>query len=281
MASNRRILSIEMEAQKLKIKSELDEMTGLLNKTTTEHAMNEALKQGEGRLHVMMVVDIDNFKTLNDTSGHQAGDHVIKIIADLISGLFRKSDIVGRIGGDEFFVLMVDVPNMDIAYNKVNELIQVMRYKPNLTLPEYVTLSIGMADNRKEHMTHGELFKRADGALYQAKTDGKAKYREYGVEPIKMDADERPVVLLMSDNRSVCSVIHGMLPKQIRIIEVLRLQDLQHLQEQDKQKIQMAYVDVSDLKDEVAAQLWKSMGAEVEDTLDRLMGDEEMYAWIC
>ena len=112
MSFNRRMLSIEQEAKKLRIKSELDEMTGLYNKTTTELMMNETLKTGGGQLNVLMVIDIDYFKAVNDSSGHQTGDHVIKIIADLISSLFRKTDIVGRIGGDEFCVLMVDVPSM-------------------------------------------------------------------------------------------------------------------------------------------------------------------------
>lgn len=250
MASNRRMLSIELEAQKLKIKSELDEMTGLYNKTTTEIAMNETLKISDGKQDVLMVIDIDNFKTVNDTSGHQAGDHVIKIIADLISGLFRKSDIVGRVGGDEFCVLMVDVPEISIAHSKVNELIQIMRYKPNLTIPEYVTLSIGVSNNHKRNTTYAELFKEADEALYQAKEAGKAQFREYGVEAVNMEDDNRPAVLLLGNNRSVCSVIHAMIPVQVRIIEALRFEDLEKLSEKDKKRIKLMYVDVSDWKED-------------------------------
>lgn len=258
MASNRRMLSIELEARKLKIKSELDEMTGLYNKTTTELTMNETLKAGSGRLNVLMVIDIDYFKTVNDTSGHQTGDHVIKIIADLISSLFRKTDIVGRIGGDEFCVLMVDVPSMDIVYEKVNELTQIMRYKPNLTIPEYVTLSIGMAANKQKSTTYGELFKKADEALYEAKEGGRAQYREYGVEPINMEHDERPAVLLLSDNRSVCSVIHALMPTQVRIIEALWIGDLEKIDDKDKEKIKFAYIDVSDYEEDMDA-YWKKL----------------------
>ena len=258
MASNRRMISIEMEAQKLKIKSELDEMTGLYNKSTTEIALDETLKGSLGRLHVMLIIDIDNFKTVNDTSGHQAGDHVIKIIADLISSEFRKTDIVGRIGGDEFCAMMVDVPSMDVVYAKVNELIQIMRYKPNLTIPEYVTLSIGIASNEKKGTTYAGLFKKADKALYQAKQGGKAQYREYGVEPITVEEDVRPAVVLFSNERSVCSILHALIPPNIRIIEALRVEDLDKLKAEEKNRVRFMYVDVSG-RDDGSNDLWEKI----------------------
>lgn len=253
LASHRRFVSIELEAQKLRIKSELDQMTGLYNKITTEYMISESLKVDTKRLSVLLVIDVDNFKSVNDTSGHLAGDHVIKIIADLISSHFRKTDIVGRIGGDEFVVLMVDVPSSDVVHRKVNELIQIMRYKPNLTIPENLTLSIGLAGNDKKVMSYSELFDRADEALYRAKEDGKACYREYGVEPIDLDEDDRPVILLISRNRNVCSVIHAIIPQEIRILEALDLEDLKKVKEKDKGRISLIYADVSDYPDEAAA----------------------------
>ena len=256
MASHRRMLSVELEAQKLRIKSELDAMTGIYNKTTSELVINEILKSNSDRLNVLMVIDVDNFKAVNDTSGHQSGDHVIKIIADLISSLFRKTDVVGRIGGDEFVALMVDVPSMDIAHEKINELIQIMRYKPNLTIPEYVTLSIGVATNQRILTSYRDLFQKADEALYLAKQGGKAQFREYGVEPINLDNDNRPAILLLSNNRSVCSIIHSLIPSQIRIIEVLDLEDLMQIEEKERSRIVMMYADVSD-KDDAAAQVWE------------------------
>lgn len=257
MTSNRRMLSIELEARELKVKSELDEMTGLYNKATTELTMNEILKAGSGMLNVLMVIDIDYFKRVNDTSGHQTGDNVIKMIADLISSLFRKTDMVGRVGGDEFCVLMVDVPSMDIVYEKVNELIQIMRYKPNLAIPEYVTLSVGMAANEWKSTTYGELFKKADEALYEAKKSGKARYREYGIEPVNMENDERPAVLLLSDNSCVCSVIHALMPAQVRIIEAFGIDALEKIDEKDKEKIKFFHIDVSDYEGDMDAYLEK------------------------
>lgn len=253
MASNRRIISMELETQKLKIKSELDEMTGLYNKSTTEFSMNETLKMSGGKLNVLMIIDIDNFKTVNDTSGHQAGDHVIKIIANLISSHFRKSDIVGRIGGDEFCVMMVDVPSMSLARDKVNELIQLMRYKPNMAIPEYVTLSIGVASNERLDANYRELFKKADQALYMAKDAGKARFCEYGIPPINMENDERPAVVLFSNNRGVCSTVHALIPERIRVIEVLHFENLRKLSERDKARVAFIYVDVTDINQNASA----------------------------
>lgn len=260
MASNRRMLSIELEAQKLKIKSELDEMTGLYNKATTEAVMDATLQGGRDRLHVMLIIDVDNFKTVNDMLGHQEGDRAIKVIARLIASEFRKTDIAGRIGGDEFCVMMVDVPSMEVVYAKINELLQIMRFKPGINIPEYVTLSIGVATNRKKSMTYAKLFKKADEALYQAKKGGKAQYREYGVEPITMEEDSRPAVMLLSSERTVCSVLHALIPSKIRIIEITDAEDIEYLDAKDKEKVKFMYVDISDEKQNTE-DMWKQLEA--------------------
>lgn len=121
MASNQRMNMILSEAQRMKSRSELDEMTNLYNKSTTEHIIESTLMGSEGRNEVMMIIDIDNFKAVNDTLGHLEGDKVIKEVGNLIAETFRESDIVGRIGGDEFCVLMVDIPDIEIARTKAKQ----------------------------------------------------------------------------------------------------------------------------------------------------------------
>ncbi|MDD3239712.1 MAG: GGDEF domain-containing protein [Lachnospira sp.] len=242
----------------MKTKSELDEMTGLFNKTTTEYTMDGLLKTGEGLLDVLMILDVDNFKTVNDTLGHQTGDDVIKKIANLISSTFRKSDVVGRIGGDEFCVLMNNIPSMDIAYAKLNELIQIMKYKPNLSIPEYVTLSIGVATNEQKSTSYAALFKKADDALYHAKLGGKAQYREYGIEPVKIETDERPVAILISANRNVCSVVHALLPVNIKIAEASSEKEFRQISQEDKKRAVMMYVDVSGIKGDTST-IWNQI----------------------
>lgn len=258
MASSRRLLSVELEAQQLKVKSETDEMTGLLNKSTTEIIIQDRLKKSSGHLDALVVIDIDHFKLVNDSSGHQTGDHVIQIVANLISSRFRKTDYVGRIGGDEFCVLMVDVPSVEIVREKVNELVQIMRYKPNLTIPEYVTLSIGFATNERCNTSYTELFKKADEALLEAKVSGRAQYREYGIEQMVLNDDIRPAVLLLSNNRSICSAVRALLPMQIRVIEVLHLDALESLSDNEKQRVAFIYVDVSDCEKDGSA-YWEQL----------------------
>ncbi|MDD3368759.1 MAG: diguanylate cyclase [Lachnospiraceae bacterium] len=246
LASRKRMVLIAEEAAKMKIKSELDQMTGLLNKPTTEAVSNERLKLADGKLHALLVIDIDNFKSVNDLRGHQAGDHVIKIIADFLSSLFRKSDIVGRVGGDEFLVMMVDIPDMDIARMKVREIIQLMKYKPNLTIDDNISLSIGVAANNREIMTYQELFDKADQALYQAKKAGKACFREYGVEFHQTETDDRQMALLFSRNRNVSSTISALLPDTIRIEECKTMEDLSRISRENIEKLIIVYMDVTD-----------------------------------
>lgn len=187
-----------------------------------------------------------------------AGDHTIRIVADLISSQFRKTNIVGRVGGDEFTVLMVNVSSMRAVRDKVNQLIQIMKYKPNLTLPENVTLSIGVASNGQRACAYQELFQKADEALYLAKQTGKARYREYGVEAVNFADDQRPSVLLVSWDRGVCSAVHTLVPAKLRVIEVLDVADLQCLRSEIRDKVVLTYADVSGENGD-AADFWRDL----------------------
>lgn len=270
MASHQRLLSVELEAEKLKTKAALDQMTSLYNKTTSEKLIEEVLQSKPEELHALILIDIDNFKSINDTSGHLAGDHTIRIVADLISSHFRKTDIVGRVGGDEFIVLMQDVPSLELVRTKVNELVQIMKYKPNLTIPENVSLSIGFVTNDSKPFHYDELFVKADEALYIAKDSGKARYQEYGMEPINLSDDERPTALLLGRNRSVCSAVHALVPIELRIVEVLDLKELKRMKKSTLEECVVIYVDATD-PDEELEEFWKEIskteGIRMENVL--------------
>lgn len=247
MAGRKRFRMVEQEAKKMRIKSELDQMTGLYNKVTAQQMIENELKMYPERLYAMLVIDIDNFKNVNDTAGHLVGDHTIRVVSDLISGHFRKSDVVGRIGGDEFIVLMSDIPSMETAREKVSALIQEMRYKENLTIPEEITLSIGFVGNEDGETDFETLFKRADEALYQVKRSGKAQAKEYGTESGEMDESQKKAVLLLSKNRGVCSTIHALLPKEVTILEAFEPEDLSRLKKEETERIIFAYIDGSEI----------------------------------
>lgn len=256
IAAHQRMISVVKEAEKMKAKSEMDQMTGLLNKTTSENAINHISAEDDGKTNVLIVFDIDNFKSVNDLSGHQTGDHVICVVANLISGMFRKSDIVGRIGGDEFVALMIGVPNMEIVHEKLNRLMQTMKYKPNLSIPDNVSLSIGVASNEGKKSSYEELFQKADEALFRAKENGKACYREYGVEEIDVKDDKRPTALLISENRNICSTVHALIPNSIRIIDMAQLELDSCMESKDLEQLAVIYLDFSDIGDD-GEEVWK------------------------
>lgn len=172
------IINIDAEKQAerlLQDRAERDSLTKLLNK-------NAARKQGEeyfsrfpeGASCAMLIIDLDNFKQINDRYGHLFGDAVLTRAAREIGKLFRNQDIVSRIGGDEFMVLMRGVSDRRLLEERCRRLIQIFQtifrsqgYKLSLSC------SIGIAVSPQHGTSYFELFNHADRALYQAKARGK------------------------------------------------------------------------------------------------------------
>lgn len=176
MLSARDINEIELEQKKLVEAAKLDAMTMLFNRETSMKSIKSVLKNESDRQHALFMLDIDNFKKLNDTFGHRAGDEfLIKLAAELKSR-FRESDIVGRIGGDEFFALMRNVSERVQIERKADDILELIR-----TLSaEYTDInlggSIGISIYPKVGRELDELYSRADIALYKAKRNGKNSY---------------------------------------------------------------------------------------------------------
>lgn len=180
MLSGKDIDAQMKEEQRLIFAAKMDKMTMLLNRETTMEQIRQALQFDSKSVHALYMIDVDNFKALNDTQGHQMGDEFLVAIATEIRKNFRDSDIVGRIGGDEFFALMRNVPGEAEAAVKAQELLEAIQ---NLCA-EYSTVqlsaSIGISlypDNAK---SMEELYAKADDALYQAKRKGKNQFVFYG-----------------------------------------------------------------------------------------------------
>jgi len=116
---------------------------------------------------------MDNFKQVNDTYGHQEGDRFLCRLADAIRGCFRSSDLVGRLGGDEYVIIMKDTPTQAIIAHKAEELRQAIMEVSAQYPEQQVTCSIGIGRYPQDGRTRGELYRCADEALYQAKAAGK------------------------------------------------------------------------------------------------------------
>lgn len=161
---------------KLKERASMDEMTGLLHKTATQHAIDETLLKDPESLYAFFIFDIDHFKEANDQFGHAFGDKVIRLVADTVRSCFRSGDLLGRIGGDEFAVLL-KVPDMNQAESKAAQLNQMLgRDVADGDACWHMSVSIGVAFAPRDGATFKELYHSADSALYETKRGGRNGY---------------------------------------------------------------------------------------------------------
>ncbi|MEG2745591.1 MAG: diguanylate cyclase, partial [Oscillospiraceae bacterium] len=162
----------EQEERMLRL-AQLDQLTGLFNKVTFTQQAQMVLARQYDKLHALMILDIDEFKKVNDESGHTSGDKALKALGDILRGMFRNWDVLGRIGGDEFAIFMTDIPNSACVEKKAEEICAAVR---ELNIDEgkcpHITVSAGIALSSGES-EYEEMFKKADLALYRAKRKGK------------------------------------------------------------------------------------------------------------
>lgn len=166
------------EIQYLTEKAVMDSATGVYNKQTTEEMIKTFLN-GEGKhgKHAMLIIDIDDFKGINDDHGHRVGDAVISALGIKLNHIFRTSDIKGRIGGDEFMILMKDIEGMDLIVNKAKEICQMFKnYEIEKNKWIDFSSSIGIAIYGLDGSTYEELYEAADRALYNCKNYKKGTY---------------------------------------------------------------------------------------------------------
>lgn len=157
------ISDMKEQTDSLKKAVNLDTFTGLYNKEYAITLINEILQKNRHLKHALIVLDIDNFKSFNDNFGHDEGDKVIKEVARKIKNTFRKTDIVGRFGGDEFIVLARDIENEQWMNEKLSGLTHLEIGSASCTN------SIGVSFFPENASEFSDLFKKADTALYQAK----------------------------------------------------------------------------------------------------------------
>ncbi len=172
------------ESRELQDKAETDMLTDLLNKIATEKKIQEYMEnEGKEKYSLMFVLDIDNFKKINDTMGHVFGDEVLSTLGRKIKSEFRINDIVGRTGGDEFVVFLKDLKD-DNTMRK--EAMRVATFFKTFQVGEYVkysaTASIGAAVFPTDGNDFNSLYKAADQALYNAKRRGKNQLAFYNSE---------------------------------------------------------------------------------------------------
>jgi len=166
---------IKIDTKLLREKSQIDQLTGLLNKHTIEDKVKEYLEHLDlDQPAALLLIDMDNFKQLNDSLGHLTGDKVLKDVSTLITSCFSQNAFCGRIGGDEFLVCFKHAASQDTVRNKVSLFQSLIKNLSYGAVKNYrVHASIGAAFFGKEYSNYTSLFVCADGALYNSKQQGK------------------------------------------------------------------------------------------------------------
>jgi diguanylate cyclase (GGDEF)-like protein len=190
------VLRHEADEREEKIKQMAfnDALTNLPNRRLLldrlEHALLVSKRMEKGG--AILFIDINNFKKLNDTLGHHAGDLLLKQVAERLTDSIRESDTVARLGGDEFVIM---IENLNHAYDQakkevdliVNDMLENLNRPFNLEGTEYhCTVSMGLAIFGKHGNTHQALLKHADIAMYQAKKSGRSAVRMFDGEMKKV-----------------------------------------------------------------------------------------------
>ena len=176
------LLLRDIDAQKreeLLLKDQLrtDMLTGVLNRGALVEATEALFGDDRGGQHALVMVDVDHFKQINDRFGHSFGDRVLVRVCAALRGALRTDDLVGRIGGDEFVVLLKNVSNRSALQTKINQLCEQLCQR--ISNETVVSCSFGAAFFPSDGVSFDELYRKADIAMYAAKEAGRNCARIY------------------------------------------------------------------------------------------------------
>ena len=167
---------LELANNQLARLSQIDGLTGLYNRATWENMLKAELLRSRrtGAPCSLLMLDIDHFKNINDTYGHQAGDEAIRVLADLITREKRETDVAGRYGGEEFCIMLIDTD----AEN-AKTFAERLRHSIEANIIEWegqeikYTISLGIAELNQEILSHEVWLQKSDQALYFSKEHGR------------------------------------------------------------------------------------------------------------
>lgn len=165
------------QIRQLKDAAYRDSLTGLMNRGAAEKQIEDALAgMKEGDNCMLLIVDLDNFKMVNDTLGHQTGDKVIRTVADILSSLFRPGDVVARLGGDEYIIFLCGNVTRKLAESKGEAICDNLRLTVGDRNWVSISSSVGIYFSTGRAASFQEMYRMADTALYKAKNSGKNRH---------------------------------------------------------------------------------------------------------
>ncbi len=152
-----------------------DQMTQILNKVSFENELAEILENSPTeRQHALIFIDLDDFKGVNDTLGHSFGDLLLTTVGKRLKRVVRKSDLVGRIGGDEFAVFLQNIDGEKSALQRTNLILETLRRKFSFDgNTRDIKSSMGISIFPKHGSDYKELIGKSDLAVYESKRNGK------------------------------------------------------------------------------------------------------------
>ncbi|MGI9328914.1 MAG: putative bifunctional diguanylate cyclase/phosphodiesterase [Pseudomonadales bacterium] len=173
-----------------------DALTGLPNRLLMgdrlRHAISLANRTGRGL--VLFFLDLDHFKSVNDRLGHDVGDQLLQEVAGRLKNRLRASDTICRLGGDEFTVMLEDLPKGDSWQNVATDLIERLS-RPYLIAGQeiWISVSIGVSHHPRDAQTADELLRHADMAMYEAKQLGRNRYSEFSTL-LQVETDRKAAI---------------------------------------------------------------------------------------
>lgn len=182
---------------KLKEQAGQDSLTKLLNHTTTKSAIDEYINSFDtSKIMAMMIIDLDNFKSINDSLGNVFGDALLIDISAKLKKLFKPNDIIGRVGGDEFIVLLSDVPSLNYIQDMAHYACCLFHdiYIGEKT-PFLVSGSIGVSIYPSDGTDFDSLYEKADTALFNAKRKGRDCFCFYSDEMLPIAREYTSLII--------------------------------------------------------------------------------------
>jgi len=168
------------EIEQLERESKTDSLTGAYNKMATKEMIDEFIERRANSSHMLLLIDVDNFKKVNDTYGHQCGDEILTYVIRNLRETYVTGEIIGRVGGDEFVVFIGEVKDKAQLLERAQELHDLL-HRPyrrgNQVVP--VSASIGVAMYPEDGACYDELLYCADNALYEVKATQKGSFAIY------------------------------------------------------------------------------------------------------
>ena len=260
-------ISESIAKAKLKDMAGIDKLTGLYNKGNMENLCLDYFNHHDDNVAIL-IIDFDNFKVVNDTFGHQQGDQVLKAFGKILKKNASEGDFVGRIGGDEFMIMVTNVVDESAVVSMADAIIEQTHEILASELVFKFSCSIGIAfRSQQDGMSYDILFSYADRALYQTKNNGKNGKSLFAFEMLQEDTFKS--ILLVDSLKVSRALLVSCLEHRYHLYEVNNGLHALNLLEGRATKIDTVIIDVDPSNSHIQELL--DLLKEYEDSKDKVV----------